>query len=472
MTQDTLVRVNVPEIATKQIAFRNKGAKRVLTISSNLLSLFGFEKGDSVIEKSLGAGKGITVERVNDLFAARPVKKVYGRTYKHRRNNPFEHLIEVSSQKLIDEAFPRGCTRVHVLFEQSKISITPIFTIAQRAQANATQANPMSVFAALTSGVDLHSMQTAGFSISAVLEWRPQESRDKTNLTETGALTALANSGPLRALFNEDVTSCALDTIASAMNKNPPMLFHSSPQCDDLSNLKAKTLKERDHETADSTADMILDLLAIIERIAPPIVVFENVPGMLKSPAYEIASLRLKRWGYERHEHVGDARHYGGLTSRKRAYVVFTQLDVPFAFEEPSTKPGINAWEVVKPFLPDCRDVSHSKSLQDGKECGRLRAIRPDSRNLPTPVKSIARMAKDSIVIEPEDGKFLFPSEEMFKHLLGIDDVDLNAVSATIATEVIGQSIDRPHHEMIMRSIRRHIEIWQELQIADQAKAA
>ena len=69
-------------------------------------------------------------------------------------------------------------------------------------------------------------------------------------------------------------------------------------------------------------------------------------------------------------------------------------------------------------------------------------------------------MAKDSIVIEPEDGVFLFPSENLFKHLLGIDKVDLNAVSATIATEIIGQSIDMPHHEMIMRSIRTHIEKW------------
>ena len=87
------------------------------------------------------------------------------------------------------------------------------------------------------------------------------------------------------------------------------------------------------------------------------------------------------------------------------------------------------------------------------------------SRNLPTPVKSIARMAKDSIVIEPEPGRYLFPSEDLLKHLLGIDEVDLNAVSATIATEVIGQSIDRPHHEMVMRSVEAHITSWRSGQL-------
>ena len=31
---ETLVKVNVPEIATKQLAFRHKGSRRILTISS------------------------------------------------------------------------------------------------------------------------------------------------------------------------------------------------------------------------------------------------------------------------------------------------------------------------------------------------------------------------------------------------------------------------------------------------------
>lgn len=460
MNQDILVRVNVPEVATKQIAFRHKAGKRILTVSSNLLSLFGFEKGDNVIEKSLGQGKGMTVERIEDLFTAGPSKKVYGRTYKQRRNNPFEHLIEVSSQRLIDEAFPEGCNRVHVKFEQGRVTITPIMTIADKAKRNALHAEPLSVFAALTSGVDLHGLQKSGFSISAVLEWRPQEARDKTDLTETGAMTALANAGPLYALFNEDITSCVLDSIAEVMSKRPPMILHASPQCDDLSNLKAQVFKDRDHESGASSADMILDLLGLIERLAIPVVVFENVPGMLKSAGYEIASLRLRRWGYRCFEHVGDARDFGGLTSRKRAYVVFSLLEAPFAFEDPASSRNIDPWAVVKPFLDDCRDVSHSKSLNDGKACGRLRAVTPQSKNLPTPVKSIARMAKDSLVLEPEPDKFLFPNEALLKHLLGIDEVDLSAVSATIATEIIGQSIDANHHAMIMRCVKRHIEDW------------
>ncbi|MAM40822.1 MAG: hypothetical protein CL949_20485 [Erythrobacter sp.] len=462
MTEEVLVRVDVPAIATKQLRFRRKGEARILTISSNLLTLFDFAKGDPVTERSLGPGEGMVIERCYDLFEAPRVKKVYARTYPRRRNNPLEHQVEVSSQRLIDEAFPADCTRVHITFERGRVLIKPLRTITERAKANAGAADPKSVFAALTSGVDLASLRAHGYSISAVLEWRPQEKRDKTDLTETGIMSALSNSGPIHAIFNEDVTSCVLDRIGQVMERHPAMIMHASPQCDDLSNLKAKSIKDRHFEDAESSADMIIDLLNIIERIAPPVIVFENVPGMLKSAAYEIACLRLKRWGYTRHEHVGDARDYGGYTSRKRAYVVFTQLDAPFEFEKPFSDREKDAWAIVEPHLTSCRDVSTSKSLQDGKACGRLRPVRPGARTLPTPVKSQARMAKDSIVIEPVDDQFLFPSENLLKSFLGIEQTDLNAVSATIASEIIGQSIDGPHHASIIRAIDRHVAAWRE----------
>ena len=459
---DTLVKVNVPDIATKQLAFRQRAGRRVLTISSNLLTLFGFTKGDDVIETSLGKGKGMVIERCYDLFSDAPTKKVYSRTYPRRKNNPLETLLEVSSQKLLNESFPKECSRVHVRFERGRVTITPLQTVSERGVANAHRADPGSTFAALTSGVDLASLRSEGFSVSAILEWRPQESRDKTDLTETGALCALANSGPLHALFNEDVTSAALNEIEHAMSRNPVMLFHASPQCDDHTPLKAGKLKERHNDEATSSEDMIIDLLNVIERLATPVVLFENVAGMLDSAAYKVASLRLRRWGYTCHEHVGDARLYGGLTSRRRAYVVFTLLDAPFAFEDPFTEREKDAWAQVSFDLNECRDVSHSKSLQDGKECGRLRRITPQSKSIPTPVKSQARMAKDSIVIEPEDGVFLWPTENQLKRFLGIEDVDMASVSATIASEIIGQSIDRPHHASILRSLKNHISAWRE----------
>ena len=131
------VQVNVPEIATKQLKFRQVGQRRILTISTNFLNIFGFNKGDSVVEKVIASGKGLVIERVRELEFESRTKKVYGRSYPRRKNNPFETLLEVSSQKLIADAFPDGVSQVHVLFEKDRVTVTPITSVAERAQANA-----------------------------------------------------------------------------------------------------------------------------------------------------------------------------------------------------------------------------------------------------------------------------------------------------------------------------------------------
>lgn len=470
--EQTLVQVNVPDVATKQIAMRKKGQARVITISSNFLTLFDFNKGDHVVEETLGENKGIIVRRVYDLFNQQRVKKVYSRTYKQRRNNPLETMLEISSQRLIEHSFPAGCNRVHVEFNHGVVRITPIHTVKERALSNAKRALNNSVFAALTSGVDLASMAGEGFSVSAVLEWRPPEARDKRDLSETGALNALANSGPVTALFNEDITACVLDRIGHHMEKNPVMVLSASPQCDDLSNVKAQSLKDDAKETGSSTADMIIDVMNLVERIAPPVIVLENVTGMIGSAAYEVACMRFARWGYRRFEHIGDARDYGGLSSRKRAYVVFSMLEAPFSFQPITSSREKPVWDILEPYMADCRDVTHSKSLNDGKACGRLRRITEDSKSSGTPLKSQGRMAKDSLVVETPEGRFLWPTEAMLKRIMGIENVNLEAVSATTAVEIIGQAVDGFHHAGIMSSIKDHISAWENQKMSTSKAAA
>ncbi len=464
MTDPIKVQVAVPsDIATKQLRLRTNAKGRVLTISSNLLEVFGFFKGDKVREEIIGdGGEGMMIVKCDPEACEGPVKQVYGRHYPRRKNNPFEAQLEVSSQRILERAFPVDTDRVHVVFEHGRVIVTPIRTVKDRALANARRANPRSVFAALTSGVDITSLQNNGYHMEAILEWRPQEKRDKGDLTETGLLAAMANSNSVAAVFNEDIYSVNLDVVAKQVLKRGIFLLHASPQCDDLSNVKGKKLKESAEEDLSTTADMIWDLVNLAERVAPPCILFENVPGFLECDAYRVAKLRLRRMGYSVHEHVGDARDYGGMTSRRRAYVFATVLDADFSFEAPQARNEESIWGIIEPYLEGCRDVSHSRSLQRGKENGRLRAIRPGSTYSRTPLKSQEHMCKDSLVVEPEDGKFLWPSQELLLRLMGIESMDLNCVSKTIASEIIGQSIDVVHHAAILAPITKHIDTWLE----------
>lgn len=454
---------NCPDKMTKRLAFQKKADnKRRLTISTNWLPLVGFEAEAPNVERSLGKGKGIVIERVRDLLSlgAEKVKKVYTRSYKSRKNNPIETQLQVSSQKLLDEAFPAECTHVHITFTMDRVVIRPLTSHQQRAIEHAKKAeDPYSVFAACTSGVDLYSMEKQGCSIQSVIEYRPFESRDKKDLTETGALNAVANS-KIQNVYNEDIMSIDVRQLAADVSESPFTTFVISPQCDDFSNVKAKSLKDRSLEDLSSTIDMGYDLLRIVEALAPPTILIENVSGWVNSDMYRTISLRLRRWGYQEHCIVADARDFGGLTSRKRAYSFFTALPAAFSWEEATDRRTKPIWNIIEEYLPECRDVTHSKSLQDGIKCGRLRTITPESCHSPTILKSQLRMAKDSMCIAVDD-RLYWPTEALMKRLMGIgEDFNLDNCSSTIASEIIGQSVDLGLHDSVVRSVMRHLKAF------------
>lgn len=457
---------NRPDKMTKRLAFqKKKDDKRRLTISTNWLPLVGFEADAPNVERSLGEGKGIVIERIRDLVAvgAQKVKKVYTRSYSQRKNCPIETLLQVSSQKLIDKSFPANCKHVYVTFTQDRVEIRPLTSHLEKAIQNAQNAtDPFSVFAACTSGVDLYSMADKGFSIHSILEFRPQESRDKKDLSETGALNAVANIKGIKNVYNEDIMTVDVERLAADMSQSPFTTFVISPVCDDFSNVKSKSLKDRSLEDLSSGIDMGYDLLRIVEALNPPTVLIENVSGWVNSDMYRTISLRLRRWGYQEHCLVGDARDYEGLTSRKRAYSFFTALPAAFNWEAPKARRETPIWDIIKEYLPECRDVTHSKSLNDGLACGRLRTITPESCHAPTLLKSQLRMAKDSVVIAHDD-RLYWPTEGLMKRLMGIDGrFSLENCSTTIASEIIGQSVDLGLHDSVVRSVKKHIKAFYE----------
>jgi DNA (cytosine-5)-methyltransferase 1 len=168
---------SVPDLATKKLKFKVSNGVRKLVISSNWLPMFNFNAGDSMVTRVIGCGKGLVVELANDLFNPAPKKKkVYQRTYPKRKNNPCETLIEISSKKIVNEAFLFNASGFHVKFEFNRLTITPITDFKDQVMANARFDNRYSIFAACSSGVDLHLMEKEhGFNTHSLIEWRPRE---------------------------------------------------------------------------------------------------------------------------------------------------------------------------------------------------------------------------------------------------------------------------------------------------------
>ena len=134
-------------------------------------------------------------------------------------------------------------------------------------------------------------------------------------------------------------------------------------------------------------------------------------------------------------------------------------MEAPFAFEKATAT--IAVWDVIEAHLDECRDVTSSKSIQDGFEQGRLRIVSKDKEVCPTITRSQSRMAKDSLVIEHE-GRFLFPSEGLLAALQGLPEhIDFSAVSYEQEVEMIGQSVDGRMHEHLIEAVKEHIQAAQ-----------
>ncbi len=457
MSANNTLEINIPKVATKQLKLQNCNAGRKLVVSTNWLPLFGFESNSRVKEHLIGKGKGIRISLVDKDETNS--KKVYTRSYNSRRNNPLETMLDIRSQTLINDAFPEDTETVHIQFTYGEILITPMCNRKAAAIKQFKKSNN-ECFVACSSGVDAVSMVKKGFKIETLLEYRPNEKRDKNDMTETGALNAIANV-EVNHLINEDIMNLDIERIAKLCSKSNYTNATFSIQCDEFSNVKANSLKDSALDDGSSSLDMVIDAINIIGKFNFPTVLVENVPNFFTSDAGKILMARLNRLGYKTFWDKFDAREFGGLTSRVRGYLFATMLPGNFEMPKPTNKNETPIWELLnfdeRIASGELRDVTHTNSLQDGLKTGRARLITRKSLFSGTILKSQNRQAKDSQFIYDEvNEKYYFTSNELLSELMNIE-MDFSAVGGTIESEIIGQSIEVPLHDALLDSINQHI---------------
>lgn len=443
----------VPNIITKELGMGNIGGRRKVRLSTNFLPLMGFDAGVMHSVTPMGHLEGLSIK-------CSPVgtQRVYQRRYGNRRNNPFETLIEIGSQSILDQAIPAYTERVHIEMRRGEIVIRPLanrtFFIRKRLRE---ERDPFAAMVAMTGGVDVRCLLGSGFSIDSILEYRPPEARDARDLTETGALNVLANARP-RLLINEDISRVDWGRVHTLMAEGPQIsVLHVSLQCDDFSTVKGGSLRRQAIDDLTSSRDLAYDGLRMVETVRPACVVLENVPGFASAGEGMMFKAKLRKWGYHVADAVLNAGDHGGRTRRERYYLVASVFP-GFAMPSPQPSRREQLWASIAPFLSECRDVTHTKSLQDGLSSGRARILSCSSLLSPTILKSQSRQAKDSIFIDMGDGSYRLPSLALLKYLSGIpDDFHLDNSSQEIAAEIVGQSIDYPMHERLMKVLYHHI---------------
>ena len=460
-----LFKAHIPKAITKQLKVQTVSGKRRLTLSSNWLMLMGFD-GGYVVENSMGLNQGIEVVRATEEdIQEKRAKKVYTREYTSRSANPLnptsrrkERLVQISRQKLINESLG-SANRVHIQISYNRISFKPIFEGQLYPMPNESSEDKISSLVAMTGGVDCHLMEKHGFSISTVIEYRPNEKRDSADYTEMTSMSVLANSKP-DFLINEDIYNLDLNRLAKLVGQSKTTFAHFSLQCDDYSTLKTNKQKSDSVLDMSSTLDMFLPMLSVLDALKIPTLLVENVPGFMSSAINDVVVLQLKRRGYKVYQDVFDAREFdSGNTGRKRMYMFATMLNSEFSFPEPS-KNVSDVWnDIILPNWDEIqkREVTNSSVVRTSLTSGRARIIKEGDKTAPTLTKAQGQDTKDAVVIEKDNRFYRLPVvvQKMLNSIPSSFDIDWMPLDK--AAQIIGQSICCKLHGKILDSVKNHI---------------
>lgn len=462
-----VLRVNIPEVATKVLKARQSNGKRIFTVSSNWLPLFGFDADAQVVEEVIAPNKGFRVRLAQRGDSK--TKKVYMREYNSRSANPLkqgakriEQLIETSSQRLIEVAMGQA-EFAHISFRQGEITFVPITHEERTVLQSLSDDERINTLVGMTGGVDCSVLEASGFKVDCIIEYRPNERRDTTDYTELTALSALTACAP-KVLCNEDIYTLNPQRLAALMGSTPLTVGHFSLQCDDYSTAKNKKAKQQSVDDTSSTLDMFIPVLGVIDALKLPVVVIENVQGFMggkdnPNPINDVFKLQLMRRGFTVHQDVFMATDFGGLTTRKRMYMVASALNAPFAFPQPEVNYR-NVWnDVILPNWAEIaqHDITDLKVTQDAIKSGWARVISEDKQFSPTLMKAQGQDTKDAVMIERNNRYYRVPVSVQ-KALNGISEsFDLDWTPKDKAAQIIGQSICCSLHHAIMSSVSKHI---------------
>jgi len=465
-----MVNFHTPEALTKELQIQHVAStgQRRIRLSTNFLGNFGFLPGTRLTARHCSRG----FDLVPSTQANSPWK-VHLRRYAHRRNNPTESIIDIQGNDFINKVVPCNVERLHFTLLQNQILVRPVyaplFHIRQRMQ-NCTEKGLCS-FLALSSGLDAVAFAKAGFSIQAVLDWRPPEVRDAADLTETGLCTVLANHKP-RLVFNEDITRVDMRRLAGKLRTiGDVAMLGIGLQCDDFSSAKSASHKRAERaEFRPSSRELGFYATRLIDEVRPATVLIENVPGWHQSEAQAILGAVLTRIGYYVQAKVLNAADFGALTRRVRCYLVASCWP-GYEFPEPTARNLVPLKEILKEEALLFQDVGHTRTIAAAKASDRARFCPLESTTAPTVLKSQARRTKDSLYFTDDAGRILFPTVTALKTLHGFgEELNLGAVSSEVATEQIGQGIDLALHQRAAEQLHKHI--WLNCRTARQGNPA
>lgn len=218
---------------------------------------------------------------------------------------------------------------------------------------------------------------------------------------------------------------------------------------------KNRLQRAEDHPTAGA---LFFNFLSFIQAANPALVIAENVPNYQDTASMAVIRSVLGSLDYEVHERVMDGTEFGALEKRQRLCVVAVSKGLEDKFDLNAVMPHLSKPDtiqsVIEPFddIPDTAwrsyDYLAKKEVRD-KEAGKgfaRQLLTPDAPHVGTIGKGYNKArSTEPFLKHPNDPALsrLFTPREHAR-LKGLPEKMVANLSATVAHEVLGQSIIFP----------------------------
>lgn len=303
---------------------QNKGAPR-LYLEGNQTKRAGFTPGENY-EVEVNVEKGMVALRLKD-GGSRVVSK------KQKRGEEMP-VIDINSQQVL--SMFEGMQAVRVVMRKAEIFILPLATEVRKNQRIKDFNDKVANNQPLTVGSISHGIGVLSHAVHQGFKDAGVKSKLSFALDIREELLEQASSQ--NDAWDEDtqliaapIQEVAFDAYAMASLKPVNCLEFGLP-CSGASvagRAKLGTAKPEDHP---EVGHLIAAAIAIIARVNPMGIIFENVVPYSSSASMSILRNQLKDFGYTCHEEVLEGADWNELENRKRFCMVAVTEGVDFDF--------------------------------------------------------------------------------------------------------------------------------------------
>lgn len=224
-------------------------------------------------------------------------------------------------------------------------------------------------------------------------------------------------------------------------------------------------------ESHEHVGHLVIAGLAVIARLNPAVVIFENVPPYANTASAELIRKQLVDFGYTTHERVLDAHDFDTLEKRIRWSLVAVTRGIEFNFDDlellgkPDRKLSeiFEAPEAVKARWSPMEGLKakEQRDLKVGKNF-RMQTFTGKENYIGTLTKGIAKnRSTDPKFVHPEDPTLLrIPTAIEHARCKGIPEHLIEGMPGTTAHELLGQAVCWNPFKQIGKLVAKAIKEW------------